>query len=101
MGIKEMVRDVQDQAFRLKNAESTGMLLRDERERMKNVLYNYKEEILEAIAMADEAEEKINILELQLDDADRELKELDEEIKALKAAKQPAAKKAKDVEKQQ
>lgn len=86
MDMKKMVKDVQDQAFRLRNAESTGMLVRDERERMKNVLFNYKDEILEALAMADEADEKIKVLELQLDDSDKELAELEKELKELKAA---------------
>ena len=87
MDMKQMVKDVQDQAFRLRNAESTGMLVREERERMKNVLFNYKDEILEAIAIADEADEKIKVLELQLDDSDKELAELEKELKALQNGK--------------
>lgn len=86
MGMKEMIKEVQDQAFRMKLAESNGIMVREEKERTKNILYNNMELILEALAMADEADEKIQVLELQLDDSDKELAELEKELKELKAA---------------
>ena len=94
MDLKKLVKDIQDQEFRLRGAEASGMMVRDERERMKNLLFNCKGEIMEALALADEADEQIKLLELQLDDSDRELTEITKELKELKAgaAAEPAVK---------
>ena len=93
MDLKKLVKDIQDQEFRLRGAEASGMMVRDERERMKNLLFNCKGEIMEALALADEADEQIKLLELQLDDSDRKLTEVTKELKELKAGAAPDSKK--------
>ena len=71
--------------MRLRKAKATGVTVNYEKERLKNVLFNHADEILEAMAMADEAEEKIKILNLQLDDSEKDLADVEKELKELKA----------------
>ncbi len=87
MEIKQLIQEVGDQAFRLKNAKETGIMVRDEQERMKNVLLNNVDAIMEALSVAAEADEQIKILNLQLDDAEQDLKDAEAELKKLKAEK--------------
>ena len=85
MELKEMIGEIQDQVTRLRKAKATGVTVNHEKERLKNVLFNHADEILEALAMADEAEEKIKILNLQLDDSEKDLADVEKELKELKA----------------
>ena len=85
MELKEMIGEIQDQVTRLRKAKATGVTVNYEKERLKNVLFNHADEILEAMAMADEAEEKIKILNLQLDDSEKDLADVEKELKELKA----------------
>lgn len=85
---------VAEQTFRWRHAQSNGMMVNQETERLKNILLNNIDDIVTALQYAAEAEETIKTLETELDSADAELKELDDEIKKLRnaAAAKPAAK---------
>lgn len=83
--LKQLIQEVGDQAFRLRNAKSNGIMVAQETERMKNVLINNLDAITEALRMAEEADEQIKILNLQLDDAENDLKNAEAELKKLKA----------------
>ena len=85
MDIKTIITEIENQKMKIRKARATGVNLNNERERMKNILLTHTDEILEALAMADESEEKIKILNLQLDDSERDLSEVEKELKELKA----------------
>ena len=89
--IKELRKKIEEQAFRYRNAISNGMMVAQETERMKNILLNNLGEIIDALKMAEGAEEQIKTLEAEVDSADAELKELDDEIKKLRNAAAPKA----------
>lgn len=84
VNVQELVKTISDHAFRLRRAKSNGTMIRQEQESMKNILMNNVDQILEALSVAAEADEKISLLEMELDDADKELDEKDAEIRALK-----------------
>ena len=97
--IKELRKKIEEQAFRYRNAMSNGMMVAQETERMKNILINNLGEIIDALKMAEGAEEQIKTLEAEVDSADAELKELDDEIKKLRAASnKPVRGKRKEVQ---
>lgn len=92
--INELYTKISEQAFRWNHARSNGMMVNQETERLKNIVINNINNIVEALKYAAEASEKMAILEAELDAADEELKELDDKIKELQnaAASKPAAK---------
>ena len=94
VNVQELVKTISDHAFRLRRAKNNGTMIRQEQESMKNILMNNVDQILEALSVAAEADEKISLLEMELDDADKELDEKDAEIRALKgeAGGKPAKK---------
>ena len=93
MEIKELYTKISDQNFRRKrviaNTSAPGAVI----EQTKNVLYNNVDAIEEALKFAAEAEQKIAVLETELNDAERELKEQDERINELTATKTTGKKK--------
>ena len=96
MQITELRDKIAAQAFTMRKAQSRGTMVSQETERMKNILMNNLDEIIEALNVAADAEEKIARLTVEIMSADEELQEKDDEIKELKAAaekKGPAAKK--------
>ena len=96
MQITELRDKIAAQAFTMRKAQSRGPMVSQETERMKNILMNNLDEIIEALNVAADAEEKIARLTVEIMSADEELQEKDDEIKELKAAaekKGPAAKK--------
>ena len=48
----------------------------DAKERMKNLLFNFKDDIIAALLNTQKLEEDVKLLELELADAERELDEL-------------------------
>lgn len=82
----ELKAKLADQLFRLEKAKSTGFMVNQETDRMRNILMNNAKEIVEALEIAEDAEERIMILEAEIEDADEELSKLDDEIKQLKLA---------------
>lgn len=92
--ITELRKKIEEQAFRLRSARSNGMMVPQETERMRNIMMNNIQEIVDALKVAENAAEQIKMLEAEVDSADAELKELDDEIKKLRlaAASKPAAK---------
>ena len=73
MEIKELREKLEAQAFRLKKAQASGAMVNQETERMKNVLVNNFEAIIDVISKAEKMEQEIAILNMELDDAEREL----------------------------
>ena len=93
MNIKELSEKINEQAFNLKrglaNTVNPGPFI----EQTKNVLYNNLDAIKEALAFAADAEQQLKVLELELNDAERELDEKDQQIKELTAEKTTPKKK--------
>ena len=87
MGYKELYEKVRDQAFSLRKALGNTVSTASHINQMKNVLYNNLDEIEKALKFAADAEQKIKVLEVEIDSADAELKEKDDEIAALKEKK--------------
>ena len=98
MEIKELYEKISDQAFSLRRALANTANFAPHVERMKNILYNHLGEIEEALKFAAEAEKKIKVLEVEIESADAELKEKDDEIRALREAKPKGKAKKADVE---
>ena len=84
MNVKEVKSKLEEQAFRLKKAQTTGMMVNQETDRMRNLLVNNMDEIMEALAYAVDAEEKLERLTVEITSADEELDEKDDEIKQLR-----------------
>ena len=96
MTIKELKTEIDDQLFRLNKAKSNNIMVAQETERTKNVLMNFADEIVAALAYAIMADEKIELMAAEVEAADQELMEKDDEIRTLKekSAKKPSGKKA-------
>lgn len=82
MDIKALSKKISEHAFAYRKAINNGARVSDQIAVTKNVLYNNFEEIEEALKYAAEAEAKIQLLELELNDAERELDEKEKELKA-------------------
>lgn len=96
MTIKELKQTLDDQAFALKKAKTRGFMVNQETEKMRNILVNNLDDILAALDVAIDAEERIARLVVEVESADAELAEKDDEIKALKeAADKPVGKRRK------
>lgn len=96
MTVKELKQTIEEQAFALKKAKTRGFMVNQETEKMRNILVNNLDDILAALDVAIDAEERIARLVVEVESADAELKEKDDEIKALKeAADRPVGKRKK------
>ena len=96
MTIKELKQTLDDQAFALKKAKTRGFMVNQETEKMRNILVNNLDDILAALDVAIDAEERIARLVVEVESADAELAEKDDEIKVLKeAADKPVGKRRK------
>ena len=96
MTIKELKQMLEEQAFALKKAKTRGFMVNQETEKMRNILVNNLDDILAALDVAIDAEERIARLVVEVESADAELAEKDDEIKALKeAADKPVGKRRK------
>lgn len=78
--MKELYNKIEEQLFRMNKAIANGFMVNQEKERMQNVLFNNAQEICDALKQATEMEEKIAVLELELNDAEAELAELDQKL---------------------
>lgn len=96
MTVKELKQTIEEQAFALKKAKTRGFMVNQETEKMRNILVNNLDDILAALDVAIDAEERIARLVVEVESADAELAEKDDEIKALKeAADKPVGKRRK------
>ena len=96
MTVKELKQTIEEQAFALKKAKTRGFMVNQETEKMRNILVNNLDDILAALGVAIDAEERIARLVVEVESADAELAEKDDEIKALKeAADKPVGKRRK------
>ena len=93
MDIKVLSEKISEQAFNLRRGLANTVNHAPFVEQTKNVLYNNIDAIDEALKFAADAEQKIKVLELELDDAERELDEKDQQIKELTAGKATPKKK--------
>lgn len=85
MTVKELKQTIEEQAFALKKAKTRGFMVNQETEKMRNILVNNLDDILAALDVAIDAEERIARLVVEVESADAELVEKDDEIAALKA----------------
>lgn len=93
MDIKALSTKISDYAFSFRKAMANGVMVNRQIESAKNVLYNNFDAIEEALKYAADAEEKIKVLELELNDAEREIDELEKKLKALEPKKTTGKKK--------
>lgn len=84
MTVAELKSLITDQQFKLKKARTRGMMVAQETERMSNLLVNYMDDIISALDLAINAEKKIELLTVEIDSSDAELREKDDEIRSLK-----------------
>lgn len=84
MEIQQLASKLSDAKFELQLAHSHGAMVNQRKEGLRNILENNLDEILRALDFAAKAEEKIKVLEIEVQDADDELDEKDDEIKELK-----------------
>ena len=94
MEIKGLYDQLSEHQFHLRRALANTVAHTPHIEQAKNILYNNFDNIVDALKYAVEAEEKIKILELELNDAERELDEKDQQIKELTNKKTTSKKKA-------
>lgn len=86
-GLYEKIRDI---AFVTRNAVANTSAPGRYVDRAKNVLYNNMDDIESALKFAAEAGKQIALLELELNDAERELDEITKKTAPKKKATKPA-----------
>ena len=84
MEIKELREKLSEQAFKLKKARANGTMVMQETERMKNLLVNNCDAIVEALTRVEKLEQEVAVLNMELDDAERELDEAKKDASAKK-----------------
>lgn len=94
MEIKGLYDKLSEQQFNLRRALANTMAHTPHIDQAKNILYNNFDNIVDALKYAVEAEQKIQVLEVELNDAERELDEKDQQIKELSSKKTTSKKKA-------
>ena len=90
--ITALRKKLEDHRFRWNHAKSNGIKVMQETEVMRNILLNNLDEIIDALKIAESADEQVKMLEAEVASADAELKELDDEIKRLRAEADKSAK---------
>ena len=95
--IKELHDKISEQVFKCKNAQS-GAVVAQEKERLKNIMINNADAIVEALKYAIDSKNTILRLETEIESADAELKVQDEELKTLREAAAAKEKKKKAVD---
>ena len=83
--INELYKKIREQNFQLRRARDNGVSQGPIVEQTKNILLNNIDDIENAIKVAADSADKISLLEMELDDAERELDEKDAAIKELQA----------------
>ena len=73
--IKSLYEKIRDNSFSMRRGMSNSVAHGPLVERMKNILYNNLPEIEEALKFAADAAQQIEVLEVELADAERELDE--------------------------
>lgn len=76
MDTKELREMLLAQNGKLVQVMAGGAKQMEAKERMKNLLFNYKDDIFAALLSTQKLEEDVKLLELELADAERELDEL-------------------------
>lgn len=81
--LEQLYIKIRDQNFALRRARDNGVSQGPIVEQTKNILLNNIDPIEEAVKVACDSAGKIALLELELDDAERELDEKDAKIREL------------------
>lgn len=92
MDIKALSEKLSEHQFEHNAALNNGARISEQTAITKNILYNNFDAIVEALKYAADVEGKIKLLELELNDAERELDEKDKRIRELSAAKKTTGK---------
>lgn len=95
MTIKELYEKISDQQFTMNRGIANSVNHAAFYEQMKNVLLNNLDAIVDALKFATNAEQQINVLNVELNDAERELTEMDARIKELEEQVKTTGKKQK------
>jgi len=93
MDIKGLYEKLSEQQFNMRRGIANSVNHAQFYDQTKNILLNNFDDIVEALKFATEAEAKMKVLELELNDAERELDEKDAQIKELTAGKATTSKK--------
>ena len=91
MELKELYEKIRSQNFNLRRGLANSVNHTPFIEQTKNVLYNNTDAIEEALKFAVDAENKIKILEVELNDAEAEIDELTAKTKTTAKNKKKAA----------
>ena len=84
--MKELYEKIRDAAFTCRKNQANGIMVARQVETMKNILYNNLDEIEKALEYASKAAQEINVLTVELQDAESELSEKARELEELKAS---------------
>lgn len=90
METKELIEKLNEQEFKLKKARANGVMVMQETERMKNLLVNNCDAIIDVLTRAEKLEQEVAVLNMELDDAERELDEAKKGAEVKKTAKNKA-----------
>ena len=66
MEIKEMREKLSEQAFKLKKARANGTMVMQETERMKNLLVNNCDAIIDALTRVEKLEQEVAVLNMEM-----------------------------------
>jgi hypothetical protein len=91
MELKELYEKIRSQNFNMRKGISNSVNHTPFIEQTKNVLFNNTDAIEEALKYAVEAEQKIKVLEVELNDAEAEIDELTAKTKTTAKNKKKAA----------
>lgn len=80
--MKELYEKIRDAAFNFRKAMSNGVTPRQQIEQMKNLLYNNLDGIEKALEFAAKNASDVEVLTLELADAEAEIARLTDELKA-------------------
>lgn len=90
MGYTELYEKIRDMAFNTRRGIENTVNPMSFVEQAKNILYNNMDDIEAALKFASEASKQIELLELELNDAERELDEMTKKTTQKKKAKATA-----------
>jgi len=93
MDIKGLYEKISEHSFNMRRGIANSVNHAAFIEQMKNVLFNNLDDIEAALKLASEMEKQINVLEVELNDAERELSEKDKTIAELTSKRTTSKKK--------
>lgn len=85
MTISELKVKLEEARFKMKKARDTGIMVKQQKESLRNVLENYLDEIIAAIESAEAKDKKVAALDAALESSDEELDAAEKKIAELES----------------